>query len=227
MKLKPIAALTLLTMTCILVSSGYQQNETYSGHNLSFAIPEGWDVVKDVQDGNDTQIVLSDNISAIRIDLVKSSDQELNRLMLEHLNEKKALPSSEIDLAANGLWKLIYYLVPWDANGAIGSYYKDKVIETRASFCSSGSGISIKPDRVEQASVYFGCEEPPSNWLMAWTKPEYNEEFIGVHALFLGEYEEIPFEWQGAPHNYTMQQPLHVVLSTITRGDVTPPWEMV
>jgi len=229
MKLKPILlALVLLTVTCILESCGQQQNETYSGHNLSFAIPEGWTVVKDVQNGNDTQIVLSDTTSAIRIDLIKITELELNRLMLEHLNSRNG-PSypSEIDPTTHGLWKLIYCLTPWNANGAMGSYYKDEVIKTRTSYCSSGSESSIKPDQVEYTSVYNSCEEPPNDWLLAWIKPEYEDDFIGVHAIFLGDYEEISLEWQGGSRDHTMQRPLYVVLTTITRGDITPIWEMI
>jgi hypothetical protein len=140
--------------------------------------------------------------------------------MLEHLRT----PVSGIDSTSRGLWKLIYAISPWDANGGIGSYYKDKIIRTSTDFCSSGSGISIKPDVVEQASVYNSCGEPPTaptEWLFAWTKQDYNNEIIGIHALFSGEvYKQVSFQWPGARDiNRTMQQPLYTVLTTIAKGD--------
>jgi hypothetical protein len=52
----------------------------------------------------------------------------------------------------------------------------------------SGSGISVWPDLVRDAGVTtnFGHETDPIELIVAWTKPEYKDEFIGVgvHALF-------------------------------------------
>lgn len=195
-----------------------KQNELYLKHSLSFELPEGWKVVKDTVEGNDTQIILSDNVSAIRIDLIKYSDKGIDKLMFDHLIREKVI-SEEYSSSCNCPWRLIYGLVPWHANGAIGYYYKNNVIKPVNNLKCSGSGISIKPDGVDQASIYESCEEAPSEWFIAWIKPEYKEEFIGVHALFSGSYPQIPFEWYGSSKNYTMQQPLRIILTTITRGD--------
>jgi len=236
MKLKSIfIVLALLTTTCILVSSGQQENEVYTGHNLSFAIPEGWAVVKDVQDGNNTQIILSDNTSAIRIDLVYLSDQEINRLVLNYIELRDGKLSTEISDTTPGLWNLIYDLATWRVNGGIGEYYKNEVLETHSHFCSSGTGMGIKPDQEENAAIYLSCEEPPLDWVFAWIKPEYDNEFIGIHALFFGEYNEIRYD-RDAPSSVnraeeqpkTMQEPLYDVLTTISRGEkIRYPWEMV
>ncbi len=208
----------LVLVLLISISSAQNDSTMYKDNGISFEIPQNWNVVKDIQDGNDTQIVLSDNISAIRIDLIKYSDKGIDKLMFDHLVREKAI-SEEYSSSCNCPWRLIYGLVPWQANGAIGYYYKNDVIKSVNNLKCSGSGISIKPDGVDQASIYESCEEAPSEWLIAWIKPEYKEEFIGVHALFLGSYPQIPFEWRGSPKNYTMQQPLRLILTTITKGD--------
>lgn len=219
--MKKLALSILIALIMIGASFGtdqQKQNELYLKHSLSFEVPEGWKVVKDTIEGNDTQIVLSDNTSAIRIDLIKYSDNEINKLMFDHLVREK-VASEEYSSSCNCPWRLIYGLVPWHANGAIGFYYKNNVIKAVKKFNSYGSGISVKPDGVDQASIYESGEDAPAEWLIAWIKPEYTNEFIGIHALFSGVYEQIPFEWRGSPKNYTMQQPLRLILTTITKGD--------
>jgi hypothetical protein len=109
--------------------------------------------------------------------------------------------------------------VPWQANGAIGYYYQNNIVKPANSLGCYGSGISIKPDGVDQASIYENCDQPPAEWLIAWTKPEYKEEMVGIHALFSGNYQQIPFEWYGSSKNYTMQQPLWLILTTFGKGD--------
>ncbi len=204
----------LILISTINVSA--LNNGSYTKYGLCFEIPEGWNVAKESTEGNDTQIILSDGVSAIRVDLIKYSDQGIDQLMMDHLKRDKTIPE---DSSYNCSWRLIYALVPWQANGAIGYYYKNDVIKLVRNLGCYGSGISITPDGVGQASIHYDCGTPPGEWLIAWTKPEYNEELIGVHALFQGDYKQIPFEWHGSSKNYTMQEPLVQVLTSFTRGE--------
>jgi hypothetical protein len=65
--------LLILVMAGLLTgaASAEQASEkTYSNHNISFQIPANWSLTKDAVSVNDTQIVLSDGISAIHVDLI-------------------------------------------------------------------------------------------------------------------------------------------------------------
>lgn len=201
--------------TCL---SSKIDSEIYINHGLCFEIPKGWMVAKDFADGNDTQVILTDNVSAIRFDLIKLSDQEMNQIIFDHLKRERTIPSNP-PYSCDCPWQLIYDLVPWKANGAIGYYYKDSIIKPIDSLQCYGSGIGIKPDGVDQASFYQDCGETSNEYVIAWTRPEYNTEIIGIHALFQGTYKQIPFEWSKVQKNYSMQEPLYEILMTFTRGD--------
>ncbi|NYT02989.1 MAG: hypothetical protein GKC10_09590 [Methanosarcinales archaeon] len=226
MNLKKYSIYAIIILYLLVGASLASQNETYCHHGLCFEIPHEWDVVKDVQVGNDTQIVLSDGVSAIRVDLIKYPDREIDKLMLEHLIRDKTIPEN-YSSSCICPWRFIYALVPWQANGAIGNYYKTEIIKPVNDLRCSGSGISIKPDGVEQASIHESCEELPAEWVIAWTKPEYDEELIGIHAIFSGRYLQMPFEWHGSSKDYSMQQPLWLILTTFSRGDDPKPTSLV
>lgn len=56
-------------------------------------------------------------------------------------------------------------------------------------------------------------------WVIAWTKPNYDNEIIGVHSAFKGEFSEIEVGLSGSNEELNLPAPLWTVLATINRGD--------
>ena len=81
------------------------------------------------------------------------------------------------------------------------------------------------PDGVEYAGVSTNADSNHSvnEWIIAWTKPNYDDEIIGVHSLFKGEFQEKKVEWHGSNSEYSMPEPLWIVLTTFTQGDKSLP----
>lgn len=153
--------LALVLMILIGASSAIDQPKDliYKNHSLSFEFPQNWSVVKDAQEENDTQIVLSDGANAIRIDLIKHSN--INEIISEYLDyhvSKAESSSFEYDLKnmTSDEWRSAYERFPWYSNDAISEYYMENVIRPIALIGNNwhGSGISVKPDGVEYAGLY-------------------------------------------------------------------------
>jgi hypothetical protein len=202
---------------------------TYANHSLSFNIPDGWKVAKDDIEGNDTQVVLSDGTNAIRIDLIKHPG--IGILIGDYLDyhvSKSELDSYAYNSKDNSseAWKSNYERIPWYSNDAISEYYMEHVIHPIALAGNNwhGSGISVKPDGVEYAGFYTnensrGRPVDVYEWVIAWTKPSYDEKFIGVHSVFKGEFRQIKIELSGSNDEYIMPEPLWTVLTSFSRGD--------
>ena len=191
---KSIAILGLLILF-IGVSSAVNQTTSYQNHSLSFEIPLGWNVVKDIQEENDHMILLTDNISAIRIDIIKSDDP----LIISDSADSRILCE----------------------------YYIKYVINLVKPICGSGTGVEIKPDGADDVFYASNCcglnkyckEEgfnDPVEWIVTWTKPEYDKELIGVYAIFNGTYPDTKINWSGAHGDYYMANPLYSVLTSIS-----------
>lgn len=196
-----VSILLLASITFAASSPSMQpitKNSSYFNHSLSFEVPQNWSVVKDFKEGNDTQIVLSDGVvNAIRIDLIK------NKILGEY-----------IDL---------------NSNAAISAYYQSKVIQPIAlegNHWSGSGGLSVKPDGAEAG--YSTNEYSPQGhsdvnvleWVLAWTKRNYDDEIIGVHSAFQnGTFSEIEVGGGNSRATYKMPEPLWTVLTTLNRGD--------
>jgi hypothetical protein len=192
-------------------------------------------VVEDHKEGNDTQVVLSEGTNAIRIDLIKHPG--ISKLIGDYLDRvlKSELASlrSKSELASlsykfndpnSEAWKSAYARFPWYSNEAVCYYYRKNIINLIRSG-SPVSGISVDPDGVEYAGVSTNAysHQEINEWVIAWTKPSYDDEIIGVHSLFKGDYREIKVEWKGSNRYYSMPEPLWTVLNTLNRGDEPPP----
>lgn len=229
-----IVLASMLASITLAVSSPSKQtiihNRSYNNHSLSFEVPQNWSVVKDFQKGNDTQIVLSDSNNAIRIDLIKHLD--MNKIIgnyLEYHVSMAELASFDIKNTTATEWHSAYERVPWYSNEAISEYYMEYVITPIALVGNNyhGSGISVKPDGVEYAGFYTNEYSPQHpghsvdvyEWIIAWTKPNYDNEIIGVHSAFRGEFHEIKLEMNGSNEEYLMPEPLWTVLTTLNRGN--------
>lgn len=200
-----------LALILILLSSSiaFAAPSIYRDNGIAFTIPANWSIA-DVQqldrteaDGtlvNDTKIVLTDNYSAIRIDIIK-------------------IPQTK--------WLMqMYEDSPYYVMGILESYYRTKLLEinSRSMGLNGGSGLSIKPDGVEHASFRTGSNGDLIEWIMIWTKPDYNDKFIGVHALFQGDYQMKPLSMSGGgPYSYYMQKPLYEILDSIVMNKTSQP----
>lgn len=216
-----IRKIILVFVLLALLSAGSLASETmYQKHNISFQVPTNWSVVKDVQKGNDTQIVLSDNTSAIRIDLIKITDKELNGLANEAIRTAPAAgPGSKPEEISS--WKDLYPHYIWFVASGLLEHYTKYMIAVVTDFETSGSGISVKPDGA-QAGIATNCgiDVDPIEWIIAWTKPKYQNEYFGIHGLFARDgYARKTILWPGAPREYSMPEPLWTVLTTITKGE--------
>lgn len=190
----------ILVVAVLLIgtaSADQASKKAYSKHNISFQIPANWNVTKDAQSGNDTQIVLSDGTNAIRVDLIKHSD--IGKIIGDYLtnhSSKSELDSMPYNAAT---WRHAYEQYPWYSNDAICKYYKENVINTNVT-SGVGSGISVKPDDVEYAGVSTNSgsitdsHAKVNEWVVAWTKPQYTDEIIGVHSLFMGKFSNVSVE---------------------------------
>jgi len=216
----------LVFMLLISISSAQNNSTMYKDNGISFEIPQNWNVVKDIQEGNVTQIVLSDGINAIRMDLIKNSD--INTIIGEYLDYhvSKSDLSSLCQDAKNMTdteWHSAYKKFPWYSNDAISEYYQKNIVRPNTQLGGTGSGISVKPDGVAYAGIATNNghhdDKEIDEWFISWTKPEYDNEIIGVHSLFKGDYPSVEIEWRGSSTNYAMPEPLWIVLTTFNRGN--------
>jgi hypothetical protein len=109
---------------------------TYTNHSLNFEIPNGWAVSSEKQinntqmDGtsiNDTQIILSEGPSVIRVDIIE-------------------IPQIK--------WLLkMYDDGPWYVTGVLESFYRNYIIEISIpKSLKGGSGIPVNPDGTKDMS---------------------------------------------------------------------------
>lgn len=226
--MRKIELLLISTIVLGSIALASSPSKSYNNHSLSFEVPQNWSVVKDFQEGNDTQIVLSDGNNAIKIDLMKH--QNINKIIgdyLEYYVSKAELSSYAHDIKNMTAtdWHSAYDQIPWYSNDAISEYYMENVITPIALGGNNyhGSGISVKPDGVKYAGFFTNEYSPQRHsvdvyeWIIAWTKPNYDNEIIGVHSLFKGEFREIKLEMNGSNEEYLMPDPLWTVLTTSNR----------
>lgn len=189
------------------------QNAIYLKHNISFQIPANWSVAKDSLVGNDTKIVLYDGSSAIRIDLIKSSGPDMDKMVMEHIG--KGSESGHVS------WKLVNSLTPWEVADAVTDYYMKDVIAPQFKIALLGSGTSIKPDGAGDAGVAINQEQ--TEWTIAWTKPEYGDQIIGVHGVFYRNYTKKLIIMNGVSTELFIPEPLWMILSSFTMGNKPKP----
>jgi hypothetical protein len=194
--------LLLVFMLIISISSAENGSAIYQDHGLSFKIPQNWSVSKVEQlnstqtDGspiNDTKIVLSDGKSAIRIDII-------------------GIPQVK--------WLLpLYDDGPYYVCDILESFYRIQILsdseKSEFGHSGGGSGLSVHSDDVEYAGFRTGNSGDLIEWTLAWTKPEYKDKFIGVHALFQGDYPMKSLSMSGGSGNY-MQTPLYEILDSFS-----------
>ncbi|HOO54576.1 MAG TPA: hypothetical protein PLX30_10140 [Methanothrix sp.] len=172
-------------------------------YGIYFEIPHGWTKGENfLENKGDIQIVLSNKSSTIQIDFVK-------------------IPGGIIQVLGDWLrdsWPKRYFADQWEINRAIGYYYINYIVNLdRSSYQRSGTGLSMKPDSV--LYPYYGYKENPKSdydWIVAWTKPNYNDRIVGIHAVFKDNYDEtIISAGGGANVKMYMQQPLYSLLSKL------------
>ena len=209
--MKLITAIGLLIPLLIVsISLAEDLPSTYQKNGIEFAIPANWSIAKVEQingsqtDGspiNDTKIVLSDGKSAIRMDIV-----EISQVKWLHL-----LYGDPFDYAPNS-----------EVCDITELFYRTKILldneKSKSIHSSGGSGLSVQPDDLKYAAftlVTDGESGIPIEWTLAWTKKEYIDKFIGVHALFKDNY---PMKSLNASFGgkYDMQIPLYEFLDSFS-----------
>jgi hypothetical protein len=192
----------LISLLMVSLSIAADKPTIYQKNGIEFAIPANWSVAKVEQlnstqtDGspiNDTKIVLSDGKSAIRIDVI-------------------GIPQVK--------WLLpLYDDGPYYVCDILESFYRIQILsdseKSEFGHSSSGSGLSVHPDDVEYAGFRTGNSGDLIEWTLAWTKPEYKDKFIGVHALFQKDYPMKSLSMPGGSGNY-MQTPLYEILDSFS-----------
>lgn len=158
----------------------------YQTHNRSFDVPVGWGVESNFVDNGNLSTILSDGDSTIRIDVI--SIPYVSWLMQ------------------------MYNDSPWDVTGSLESYYREQVLGV-SGYSSGGSGLPIEPDG---GYMSFRCAHNCAGWTLVWTKPEYVDKFVGVHAVFNGDYPKITMSISGSSREYSMEEPLYGIITSYT-----------
>lgn len=179
----------------------------YQDHGIKFSIPSNWSVVKDEHlngtqfDGspiNDTKIVLTDGDSAIRIDIIEIPQVK----WLLNLYDDE--PQGHFNLMQ---YRVFSILEPF--------YRKEVLLENQDSNIawSGGSGLPVHPDNIDDVNYRTGKNGDLAEWIVVWTKSKYTDNFIGVHALYRGNY---PVKILSMPDNRSqnMQTSLYGVLES-------------
>lgn len=201
--MKKLTYWLIIALILIGVSSATEQpkqNLTYNDHGLFFYIPANWSIAEDEQihriqfDGtpmNDTKIVLTDGISAIRIDIVEIP--QLNWL-------RKAFGEE------------IYHL-----EDGLGKFYSNQVLNMSDSRRSSSGGteLTVHPD--DSQYTYFRVFDENTEWLVLWTKPDYGNKFIGIHSIHDRKYPTVKLNIY--KREYYMQTSLYIILNNLTAGE--------
>lgn len=161
----------------------------YTNHSLDFKIPKGWSVVKDLEDNNDTQIVVSDSMSSIRIDILRAG-------FILNLPAGEGYGTNEYNSYKNNIAKAQKHMC-LEGGG----------IPLRPDGADVNAGVSCDE------------EDGLAEWVLLWTKPGYGDRLIGVHALLRTIYPTTKIQWGGHGYMETyiqMAEPLHDLLGNIT-----------
>lgn len=68
-------------------------------------------------------------------------------------------------------------------------YYKTKVLNPkRVNIRSISSSNNVRPDGIRQMLFGTNMDQKGGEWITVWSRPEYGDKFIGIHALFDGSY---------------------------------------
>lgn len=155
---------------------------------INFQIPRGWYVAQNNTTGtaNDTKIVLTDDESAIRIDIVA----------LPQMTWLRSLSDGHSD---------------FDIYGVVMNYYKKNILKQDISIFSISSTRKVSPDGLRD--LVFGMTQMGDEWIIAWSKPEYGEKFIGMHVIFTGEQNTTEIGYEGSDYKYPMPDILYNLLN--------------
>jgi hypothetical protein len=115
---------------------------TYTNHSLNFKIPKGWNVVRDLENNDDTQIVVSDSMSSIRIDILRAG-------YILNLPSGEDYSTSEYNSYKNNIAKAQKHMCPiskWQ-NRFMTYWETSRSTCVDAIFSEAGAGKTGLPDR--------------------------------------------------------------------------------
>jgi len=83
------------------------------------------------------------------------------------------------------------------------AYYQKNILKQDSRNINACSAANEpQPDGIRLLTFCVGGEGP--EWVPAWSKPEYGERFIGVHALFDGNFTVVDLSEGGSDWRYHM-----------------------
>jgi|GEM_PF-2460932 len=198
------------------ITSSYASE--FHGHGIYFEIPNGWHITENNSNNiNDTKIVLTDNRSAIRIDIVDFP--ELG--MLRNISSVKERSIEQI--------MMDYYVS--------GAFSPNKSALTK-NIRSISSTDLVNPDGAG-SNLGFGTDiwDPSfgnhenrgrgGEWIFVFSKKEYGTKFIGIHALFSGKYTAVDLSYN---HDWVYPAPSVLIdlinsIKTTMTGIESNMWE--
>lgn len=174
-------------------------------YSITFDIPENWKICPDPQkDNGNIEIKLEHNSSNIKINVINIEGHGIPQILTKKFSKTD--------------WKKCYEKYSWAINNDIGEHYINYVLFYHDFLKDSpnfGTGLgSILPDCVKYP--YFAIKYNhgiPNEWIIAWTKPEYEDKIVAIHAKFSKDYDSCDVVVGGSRGpTKEMQLPLYQIL---------------
>ena len=74
----------------------------------------------------------------------------------------------------------MYNDVPWAVTDILESLYRNNILKVDKNIRLGGGSGYMSPDDVKSATFRFGTNGNLKEWIIAFSKPEYGNDFIGV-----------------------------------------------
>jgi hypothetical protein len=178
-------------------------------YSITFDIPDNWMIGPPSKNEGNIGIKLTNKSSHITLNVINIEGHGIPQILT-----RKLLKDNWKERYNNGSFS-------WSVNTNIGEHYIYYILFSNDFWTgqfSVGTGLKpIKPDCVEYpyyAIKYnFGM---PNEWIIAWTKPEYENKIVAIHAIFNEDYKcrDVKIGGSGGPTN-KMQLPLYDILENI------------
>lgn len=181
-------------------------------------IPEGWYIIENSSE----KVVLTDNDSAIKIEFINISSNEFNLKALPYLQLRGHFLDYDLNELPPDFYKFVYELTPYYSTGILNDYYRNEILNTNG-VDSGGDGMFIlKPDDMSSVSYFYNQDK--TEWVITWFTKEYRG--LGIRAIFSGSYKIIDLE-KTTSEEYSMQEPLYLILTSISSKKTNNIWEII
>lgn len=201
-----------------LISISTAERYSILENYYSVDIPEGWYII---ENGSE-KVVLTDNNSAIKIEFINISSDEFNLIALPYLQLRGYFLDYDLSELPPDLYKFVYELTPYYSSGILNDYYRNKILNTK-NVNSGGDGMFIlKPDDMSSVSYFYNQDK--TEWVITWFVEE--SKGLGIRSIFSGSYKMINLE-NTTSEEYSMQEPLYLILTSISSKRAIDIWEII